>query len=170
MIKKRQFLVVALSLLIVAGAYLTNKKTEPVQSVMNQEVTESPKVYGEAQFVNGKGENLFEQARLTRDKARGEALDLLREITQNPESDSTAQNDAIQTMTKMATATEQEGKIENELKAKGFGDAVVFITDAGASISLADQSFKEEEISKILSVVVAETGLGTDKIKIIEIK
>ena len=119
MIKKRQFVVVALSLLIVAGAYITNKKEEPVQTVMNQEVSESPKVYGEAQFVNGTGENLFESARINRDRARGEALDLLREITQNPENESQAVNDAIQTMTKMATATEQEGKIENELKAKG---------------------------------------------------
>lgn len=170
MIKKRQFVVVALCLLIVAGAYITNKKTEPVQTVMNNEVTESPKVYGEAQFVNGSGENQFDNARINRDEARGEALDLLREITQNPESESQAVNDAIQTMTKMATATEQEGKIENELKAKGFGDAVVFITDAGATISLSSQSFKEEEISKILSLVVNETGLGTDKIKIIEIK
>ena len=170
MIKKRQFVVVALSLLIVAGAYITNKREEPVQTVMNQEVSESPKVYGEAQFVNGTGENLFESARINRDRARGEALDLLREITQNPENESQAVNDAIQTMTKMATATEQEGKIENELKAKGFGDAVVYITDAGATINLSSQSFKEEEISKILSLVINETGFGTDKIKIIEIK
>ncbi len=164
MIRKRQFVVVAMCLLIVAGAYITNKDEHSAQTVMNPELSPSPtpKVYGEAQFVNGGTEDYYSQARLNRDVARGEALDLLREATETEETS--------QAMARMATACEQESKLENELKAKGFGDCVVFITDAGASVTLSSQGLKEEELAKLLSTVMAETGLGADKIKIIEIK
>jgi len=172
LIRKRQFVVVALCLLIVAGAYLTNKNNTPVQSVMNQEPSpsETPKLYGEAQFVNGEAEHYFSQAKINRDQARGEALDLLREVTENTEANPEDLEKAVQSMARIATATEQESKLENELKAKGFGDAVVFITDAGVTVTLSSQGLKEEELAKILSPVMAETGLGADKIKIIEIK
>ena len=167
MIRKRQFVVVAMCLLIVAGAYITNKDEQSAQTVMNPEISSSPtpKIYGEAQFVNGGTEDYYSQARLNRDAARGEALDLLREATETAETEETAQ-----AMARMATACEQESKLENELKAKGFGDSVVFITDAGATITLSSQGLKEEELAKILSTVMAETGLETNKIKIIEIK
>lgn len=167
MIKKRQFVVVAMCLLIVAGAYITNKNEPSAQTVMNPQISPSPtqKIYGEAQFVNGGTEDFYSQARLNRDTARGEALDLLREATETADTEQTAQ-----AMARMATACEQEGKLENELKAKGFGDVVVFITDASASVTLSSKGLKEEELANILSSVIAETGLGADKIKIIEIK
>ncbi len=168
MIRKRQFVVVAMCLLIVAGAYITNKNGPSAQTVMNQTLDDpspSPKVYGEAQFVNGGTEDYVSQARLNRDTARGETLDLLRETAEQSETE-----EVVQTMTRIATAIEQESKLENELKAKGFGDAVVFITDAGATVTLSSNGFKEEELAKIFSTVMAETGLNTDKIKIIEIK
>ena len=164
MIRKRQFVVVAMCLLIVAGAYITNKDEHSAQTVMNPELSPSPtpKVYGEAQFVNGGTADYYSQARLNRDVARGEVLDFLREAMETEET--------AQAMARMATACEQESKLENELKAKGFGDGVVFITDAGATVTLSSQGLKEEELAKILSTVMTETGLGADKIKIIEIK
>ncbi len=167
MIRKRQFVVVAMCLLIVAGAYITNKDDQSAQTVMNPEISPSPtpKVYGEAQFVNGGTEDYYAQARLNRDVARGEALDLLREATEQSDTEQTAQ-----AMARMATACEQESKLENELKAKGFGDCVVFITDAGATITLSSKGLKEQELANILSTVMTETELEADKIKIIEIK
>lgn len=173
MIRKRQFVVVAMCLLIVAGAYLTGqqgKQAEPVISQEGAEVSPSPKLYGEAQFVNGDGVDYFSQAKLSRDEARAEALDLLREVTEHTASDAASIEQAVQAMTQMAKSTEQESKIENELKAKGFDDAVVFITDAGVSVTVPSDGLEAEEMAKILSPVMAETGLGADKIKIIEIK
>ena len=173
MIRKRQFVVVAMCLLIVAGAYLTGKQGKPAEPVMSQETTEAsptPKLYGEAQFGNGEGMDYFTQAKLNRDEARGEALDLLREVTENTDSDAASLEQAVQSMTQMAKATEQESKIENELKAKGFGECVVFITDAGVSVTIQSDGLDAAEMAKILSPVMAETGLGADKIKIIEIK
>lgn len=173
MIRKRQFVVVAMCLLIVAGAYVTNQKESPVKSVMNTDYSPSPtptKIYGEAQFVNGEGEDYFSQARLNRDRARGEALDVLREVTENTGADPEQLEQAVASMSRMANATEQESKLENELKAKGFGDVIVFISESGATVTLSSQKLKEEEMSKILSSVITETGFGADKIKIIEIK
>lgn len=174
MIRKRQFVVVAMCLLIVAGAYITGKPGQPAKSVMNQEEittpSPTPKLYGEAQFVSGEGMDYISQAKLNRDEARGEALDLLREVTEKPLADAQSLEQAAQAMARMALSTEQESKIENELKAKGFGDTVVFITESGASITVPSDGLQAEELAKILSPVMAETGLGADKIKIIEIK
>lgn len=172
LIRKRQFLVVILCLLIVAGAYITHKDDPSVTTVMNPESSQTvtQKIYGEAQFVNGESPIYFSQARINRDRARGESLDLLREITENQDASQIDIETAVQAMARMADAGEQESKIENELQAKGLGETVVFITDAGATVTLASDSVGEEERTKILSSVIAETGLKADKIKIIEIK
>ena len=171
MIRKRQFLVAVLCLLIVAGAYVTNRPNHAgEQSVMNQEEAEAsptPKLYGEAKFVSGEGLDYVAQAKVSREEARAEALDLLREAV-SMETEESGQ--AAETMAQMAKATEQESKLEQELKAKGFGDCVVFITENGVSVTVGTKGLKPEDTAKILSPVMAETGFGTDKIKIIEIK
>ena len=65
---------------------------------------------------------------------------------------------------------EKEGNVENLLKAKGFKDAIVYITDDSVSVTVKTDGLTAADSAKIYDIVISETGVSSDKIKIIEIK
>lgn len=73
-------------------------------------------------------------------------------------------------MRKSAENTEREGNIENLLKAKGFSDVIVYITDDTVSVTVKTEGLTTADTAKIYDIVVSETGISAEKIKIIEIK
>ncbi len=179
--KKRQVLIVALSLVVVIAAYLNWTYTEPsTESITVTGEAEDTKIYGEATLVDGQsGEaeavsstqsGYFQSARINRDKARSDSLDILREVAQSESASESDKNAAHQKMTTAAVNTEKEGNIENLLKAKGFEDAIVYIADESISITVKTEGLTAADSAKIYDIVISETGASSDKIKIIEIK
>ena len=77
---------------------------------------------------------------------------------------------AYTSIRKSAENTEKEGNIENLLKAKGFSDVLVYITDDSVSVTVKTEGLTTADTAKIFDIVVAETGISSEKIKIIEIK
>lgn len=180
--KKRQILIVALSMVVVIAAYLNWTYSEPtLETASVDKDGNETKIYGEATLVDGEtGEaaavsssvqtDYFSSARITRDKARSDSLDILREVA---ESDNASEDDKNNAYTKMASAaenTEREGNVENLLKAKGFEDAIVYITDDSVSVTVKTEGLTAADSAKIYDIIVSETGVSADKIKIIEIK
>ena len=180
--KKRQILIVALSLVVVIAAYLNWNYTAPVEKTVTVAGnSENTKVYGEATLVDGETEEAeavsavseseyFRSARITRDKARSDALDILREVAESDNASEDEKNNAFGKMTIAAENTETEGNIENLLKGKGFEDVIVYITDGSVSVTVKTEGLTYAESAMIYDIVVAETGVEPDKIKIIEIK
>ena len=60
--------------------------------------------------------------------------------------------------------------MENLVTAKGYGDCVCFINDNSASVvvSSTENGLSANDVAKIVEIVKEETGLATDKIKVIE--
>lgn len=177
--KKRQVLIVALSLVVVIAAYLNWTYTDDGDSVTVTGDAET-KNYGEAELVEGetdsqseavstKGAGYFDSARITRDRAKSDALDTLREVAESSASEE-EKDKAYGSMRKSAENTEKEGNIENLLKAKGFSDALVYITDDNVSVTVKTEGLTSSDTAKIYDIVVSETGISSEKIKIIEIK
>ena len=55
--------------------------------------------------------------------------------------------------------------------AKGYQDCVVFMADESVSVvvSAGEDGLQTEDIARITDIVKQETGLGADKIKILEV-
>lgn len=182
LMKKRQIIIVALSLMIVIAAYLNwtytgdLDTTLPVSGQLETEEQET-KRYGEAQFVSTGSESIrpeteaaFQKARMDRETARDEAKELLQQVLDRQDGSEEELEKAQQSMTRMANATEQESSLENTIRSKGFADAVVYITENAVTVTVATEGLTPSDTAKIYEAVIAQTGLPAEQIRIMEVK
>lgn len=114
----------------------------------------------------------FAQARLTRQQSRDSALALLRETAGRDSAGADARSQAEETIGQIAKNALSEARIENLVKAKGFDDCVAFISDDGINIvvSAPQDGLKQSDVAKIKDIAQSETGLKSDKIKIVPVQ
>lgn len=114
----------------------------------------------------------FATARLTRQTARDEALNLL-EISAASENASQETIDAaMTTIAAMAETSLLETQIENMLIAKNYTDCVTYITDQKITVTVPApmEGLTAEAVAKITDIITSETEFTKDQINIIEIK
>ena len=123
-----------------------------------------------APSASGEQTGYFASARLNRQQARDNALQLLQQAA----ADSAAQQEIIDeanaSIQAMAAVTMSEANIENLITAKGYGDCICFINDDSASVvvSSTENGLCEADATKIMEIVKEETGLAASKITVIE--
>jgi stage III sporulation protein AH len=61
----------------------------------------------------------------------------------------------------------REKIVENLIKAKGFEEALVFITDHSVHVIVETEKLTDSDMAKILDIVVRETNTPLDNIKIL---
>lgn len=137
-------------------------------------------VYGEVTAVDHAdekaGENsdsdYFAQARLSRQTARDEALTMLRETVSSEEASEDAKSEAGQQITTIAGYTVKEERLESQLKAKGYTDAVVYISDDTIRIVVAppEGGLTSADAASISEMVTTETGAKPSMLRISEAK
>ncbi len=112
----------------------------------------------------------FTQSRLSREQARDEAISILKETLQDEQSDEKSKELAETQISQMAEDSVTEARIESLIKAKGYTDAVVFLGSDSVNVIVSppEAGFTETDASKIRDIVVAETALRADQIKIVE--
>ena len=183
---KRNAVVVAIALFVCAAVYLNwNYEQEAQagktlgQSTMVGSETGDPLVKGEnSAQPDSSGEtgtsstsgNYFATARLNRQQARDSALSLLQDAAAREDADETVKaqvNDTIQTM---ADYTMTEAQIENLVTAKGYADCVAFLGEDSISVvvSSLENGMTDTDAARIGEIVMEQTGLSADQIKIIE--
>ena len=114
----------------------------------------------------------FATARLTRQTARDEALNLL-EISAASEYASQETIDAaMATISAMAETSLLETQIENMLIAKDYADCVTYITENGITVTVPvpSEGLTAEAVARITDIITSETEFTMDQINIIEIK
>lgn len=114
----------------------------------------------------------FATARLTRQQARDSAISILRESTELENATQEAVDGAIAEMSVMAGFSLDEVEIETLIKAKGFAECVVFLDDDSVTVAVSapEEGLSSSAVSKITDIILAETGLSAEQIKIIEVK
>ena len=112
----------------------------------------------------------FSNARLNRQQARDNALSLLQEAAKDEKADQTAVDEANASIQTMANATVTEAQIENLITAKGYTDCVAFLGEDSISVvvSALDNGMTDADAARIGEIVMEQTGLKADQIKIIE--
>ena len=182
----RNLVVVAIVLFVGAAVYLNWSYNH--QSATDGTGTEDPgKTLGQTSLVSGTddepgvdgkavtggnttGSGYFASARLNRQQARDSALELLQKAASDASADQSIVDEANASIQTMAAYTLSEAQVENLVTAKGYGDCICFLNDDSVSVvvSATADGRGENDIAKIVEIVMKETGLTAEQIKIIE--
>lgn len=195
---KRQLVLAALVVALGAAVYLnwqfSDQNNLLATETVNSAAQETGKELGEAQYVNqnatstpsqaeaassveGSGskmsaeaEQYFAQARVSRQKARDEAVDTLKGLIADVSQSDAAKTEAVTQAAAIAKNIEQENNIENLVKAKGFAECVAFLQNGECSVVVNSEGLLDSEAIAIKDIVAGQAGIPYDKIKIVEAK
>ena len=114
----------------------------------------------------------FTSARLNRQKARDSAISTLREAAETESASQEAVDEALGAITAMAGYTVSEAEIEALITAKGFQDCIVFLSADSVIVAVPApaEGLGDSAVSRITDIVLQETNLHTEQIKIIGVK
>lgn len=141
-----------------------NLDNEEIAEVLNEE-RDSLNMELDRQVSNF-DRNYFVEHRLSRDKLRGNLVDRLDEIINHDKTDTDTRKEAQEEIIKLGRISEEELQMEGIIKSKGFDEALVFISEDEIKVVVSTEDLNQQEVVKILDIVQSETGIGTDKIKI----
>ncbi len=161
-------LIVALGLAVYLNYYFAQS---PSGLLSDPPTHQTDKNLGDALNVNTtpEKENYFEQARQSRAAAREEAVATVKELLEGVKSTEEQKAEAAVQALAITKAIEQESKIENLVKAKGFADCVVYIEGDSCSIVVSADSLTVQDTAKISQVVTSQSSISAQKINIITV-
>ena len=136
---------------------------------------ETVKNYGDAQLVATtakSAQKYFEETRLTREKSRDEALDILQKTLKNAKISETEKTQATQKLAEIVKDITTETDIENLVKAKDFADCVAFISDGKITVAVQTKNgeLTKQNVAQIRDVVLSKTAIDSQDIVVIEVK
>ncbi len=117
---------------------------------------------------NLKSKNYFIEQRLSRDKLRAGLIDRLNEIVNNENSSQEMITESQKKIMEIGELSEKELVIEGLIKAKGFREALVFLTNTDAKVVVDADELTEQDVVKILDIVINETDLDASNVKIMK--
>ncbi len=113
----------------------------------------------------------FDEARLTRQTSRDEALALLEQACSGQEASQEVIDESMRQINAMASWNLQESLLENQLLAKDFTDCVVFVNDDGVTVAVPApvDGLTDTQVAQITEAVVANTDYTAQALNIIEV-
>ena len=139
-------------------------------------VDDADKNYGEAQLVSvnqDSGTDFFESARLTRSKARDEALDTLKKSLKNAGLTKEEKDALTAELSARISNITLETKLETLIKSKGFPDCVVNLEGSKANVTVMTENdaLTAEEVTRVRDALLSQCkGLTAQDITIVEVK
>lgn len=176
-INKKQIIFLTLAFAVCIAVYLNWRFLDPVAPEIENptagEVQPEDKTLGQAQLVETVAKDVaayFTECRMNKQQTRDEALELLKTVSESSEASAEAKEKAGNDMVKLAHHTDTEGTIESLVKAKGFEECMVYITDETVNVVVATPGLSPEQAAQINELVMAESGKAASAVKIMEIK
>lgn len=111
----------------------------------------------------------FAAVRLSRQQARDSAVTLLQEAMAYTEGDDTsASGEQLEDIVQTALC---EAQIESLVIAKGYADCVAYMGDEGISVAVAapEGGLQDTDVALIADVVMSQSGLNMDEIRVVEV-
>lgn len=112
--------------------------------------------------------SFFSEYRLERDKNRSKEVEMWQDIINSEKAEENYKNMAQQELVKIVALTEKEMIIENLIVARGFNDALVFLTDDSATVIVEAKELTPANIAQIQDIVERKTKLDAKNIKIMK--
>jgi len=117
-----------------------------------------------------KESDFFIDYKLERDRLRSQEADYLRELINNPNATEQSKEKAQQDLIALSQKVEKEMIVENLIKAKGFEDAVIFLSNDVGNVVVKAHGLESKHVAQITDIVTNSIGIPVDKITIIERK
>mgnify|MGYP001347266969 CR=1 FL=1 len=174
---KRNMMLGVLVLALGAAVYLNYSFAAPAaSSIAKAGTTAKGDHLGDAQYVgnttvaNAQSAAYFKQARQNRETARSEALEMVQDLMNNAKISGNVQAEVVQKVKDMADAVDQESKIENLIKAKGFADCVVYIEGEKCNVVVPGETLTSQQTAQITEIVLAQSKVKSQNITIVPVK
>ena len=121
--------------------------------------------------VNGEDEGdaaYFAATQVSRQRARDEAMEVLRGVVDSAEAQETVKGQALSDITRIALDMEREANIETLITSKGFAQCVAVVNGSSANIIVKSDGLLPNEIAQINEIVYEQAGILPANVKIIE--
>lgn len=125
-------------------------------------------VPGEAVLASaGIDSSFFISSKIDREQTRARSKETLMEIIESPDVSEEVKKDAIDSMIELTRIAEKENSAEVMLGAKGFEDAVVYISDGKVNVVVNAQTLTDQQLAIVEDVVKDQTGIAVKNIQIV---
>jgi stage III sporulation protein AH len=116
---------------------------------------------------NGDAESFFVEYRLERERARGQQLEMLREVISSSGSGSETGQQAQEQLLAISQSMARESEVENLVRARGYKDAAAYMDRKGVTVIVRTDDLSTEDASRIRELVARCTGASGEQIMII---
>ena len=167
--RRQASIIVSLSVLIVFVGYLANRVNDGmyemgtngslavIDSVGNDEISS---------LWGVEGDDFFETAQLSRDTQAVTTLQSLETIINDENVPESEKKSASEEYTNVVMRIDNESRIETQLKAQGYEDALCFIEGGEVTVYVkATEELSDENYAEIRSIVAAQANLYEVKIQ-----
>ena len=172
----RRNLVICAAVLLVAAAvcvnwilYSANDDPTDIPSGNEQNDGENDLDGTQTGTENDNVASYFASVQISRQQARDEALEVLQLVIDSDTALESAKAEAIADVSRIADEIASEANIETLIKAKGFDECVAVINDGTATVVVKTESaLLQSEVAQIMEIVVEQSGILPENIKITE--
>ena len=177
---KKNLIAAAVLLVVCAGIYMNWIYTNAESVDDLTDTLDAEKVLSEDTLIldvntlsnteNNTLTDYFAAVRLSRQRARDSAVDLLQEAMAYGEDDE-SQTSSAQLEEIVQTAL-VEAQIESLIIAKGYKDCVAYMSDSGISVAVAspEGGMQQTDVAVIADIVLTQTDLSMEDIRVVEVQ
>lgn len=176
---KKNLIAAAVLLVVCAGIYM-NWMYSSAENVDNlTDTLDAQKVLSEDGLVLSADQltdvnnsdtmtDYFAAVRLSRQEARDSAVNLLQEAMAYSDGTDAEAGTKLEQIVQTAL---QEAQIESLIIAKGYTDCVAYMSDEGISVAVAapDGGIQQADVAVIADIVITQTGLTMEDIRVVEV-
>ena len=114
-------------------------------------------------------EDFFASAVINRQRVRDEAMETLRQVADSPDAMQETKNQALKSIEDMVAEMNSEVNIETLVKAKGFEDCMVYISEDSADVMVKTDGLLANEAAVIKDIIIQTTDIPVENVKILEV-
>jgi len=142
----------------------------PITDLVQQvSLTENEqKNYGDAKYVSANAD-YFAEVRLQRSQSRDIALEDLEAVLSQSTLSDADKDAAMEELSRIVSYGAMEASAESLIKAKGFSDCVVFVSESGVKVVVSASGLSDSDVAQITEIVIGETDMPAAAINIVEI-
>jgi len=179
LLSSRNLIIIGCVLLIGAGVVVTAvlsggggeipTGTESGTKVLGNTVLVDGEVSSTAQTGNEleDTDSYFAITVINRQRVRDEAMEVLREVADNPDVMPDVKEEALASISSIMDDMKSESTIETLVKSKGFEDCVAVISDDMCSVVVKCEKLLPDDAAKIWDIVLQNTSVKAENIRII---
>ncbi len=139
------------------------------ESLSDKQYYDTNSVLGQAVQTSGAVDKIA-TSRTERDSKRNSTVQQYTEIVNDSSAEEEAKKQALDALGEIAENIVDESSIETVIKAKGFSEALVVISDESVTVIVPSDGLLTSETLQIQDAVTAQIEIDLEKIKIIAVK